>query len=181
MRFNVLIRGIAPLLQHRFDPAKLTNIKKFKGDKQLSEKEKRASAEQFLYEEKGKVVQPASHIEGAMIKSGTELRLSGAGKKTYKDLIKSSVFVFPENIPHRIQKWTVDERPVVNPTTRGRNMCYRPRMEEWELAFQMEVLDDRADKDAIKEILRLAGLRNGIGSYRPRFGRFEVKKFEETK
>lgn len=181
MKFKVAIKGIAPLLQHRFDPDKLTDIKKKRGDKKLSDAEKRLLAEQFLYRSGKKVVQPSSHIEGAMIKAATELRLSGSGKKTYKDLVKSSVFVFPEMIPHKNQDWTIDERAAVNPTTRGRTMCYRPRFEEWALEFEMEVNDDRADADAIKEILTIAGVRNGIGSYRPRFGRFEIVKFEEVK
>lgn len=181
MKFQVKIKGISPLLQHRFSEEKLTGTKKRTGDSKLSDESKRTSAEQFLYTFKGKVIQPASHIEGAMVKAGTELRLSGSGKKTYKDLIKSSLFVTPEAIVHSNQEWIVDGRPVVNPTTRGRSMCYRPRIDEWELEFQMEVLDERADPDAIKEILTIAGLRQGIGSYRPRFGRFEVASFKETK
>ncbi len=180
MKFKATIKGLSPLLMHKFSEEKLLQIKKGNGgDKRLSDAEKKVIASQFLYSHKGKVVQPSAHIEGAMTKVATELRLSGAGKKTYKDLVKSSVFVFPEYIPHKNQKWEVDGRPVVNPTTRGRSMCYRPRMDEWSLDFEIEVLDDRADKDAIEEILKLAGLRCGIGSYRPRFGRFTVTSFKQ--
>ncbi len=181
MKFAVQIKGIAPLLMHRFSEEKLTRMKVRAGDKVLSQEQRREEASQYLYQQKGKLVQPAVHLEGTMVKAGTELKLAGSGKKTYKDLIKSSVFVTPEYIPHKNQKWEVDARAVVNPTTRGRSMCYRPRLEEWELEFQIEVLDDRADPDAIKEILRLAGLRQGIGAYRPRFGRFEVTKFTPVK
>ncbi len=163
MKFNATIKGIAPLLMHRFSEEMITKVKSRTGDKRLSDADKRKAAEQFLYLHKGKLVQPAAHIEGAMVKASTELKLAGQGKKTYKDTMKASCFVFPENIPHKNQKWVVDSRSVVNPTTRG------------------EVLDDRADPDAIKEILRLAGLRNGVGSYRPRFGRFEVVKFTQVK
>lgn len=181
MKFDVKIKGISPLLQHRFSEDKLIGIKKQGGDKKLSEDDKRVAASQFLYLSGKKVMQPAVHIEGAMIKAATELRLAGAGKKTYKDLLKASLFVSPEAIIHKNQAWEVDGRPVVNPSTRGRSMCYRPRFESWELDFQMEVLDDRADEDAIQEILKLAGLRQGIGSYRPRFGRFEVTSFKKSK
>lgn len=181
MKFDVEIKGISPLLQHRFSEEKLLRVKKHSGDKLLSKEERRSEAEQYLYSDKGKMVQPSAHIEGAMIKAATEIRLAGAGKKTYKDLVKSSVFVFPEMIPHKNQKWEVDARAVVNPSTRGRSMSYRPRLDQWALKFQIEVLDDRADKDAIEEILKLAGIRQGIGSYRPRFGRFEITKFTEVK
>lgn len=181
MKFNVTIKGICPMLQHRFSEEKLTQIKKKTGDKVLSDIEKRAVADQYLYKNpKGKVCQPSSHIEGAMIKAASSIGLAGAGKKTYKDLIKASCFVFPEYIPHKNQEWTVDSRSVVNPSTGGRAMSYRPRLEEWELDFTMEVNDDRADAEAIKEILINAGLRNGIGAFRPRFGRFEVVKFKQN-
>ncbi len=183
MKFDVKIKGIAPMLMHRFNEDKITGIRKQSGaDKSMDEKAKIEAASKFLFvNSKGKLMAPAVHIEGAMIRSASELRLAGAGKKTYKDLLKAALFVSPEQIIHKNQKWEVDGRPVVNPTTRGRSMCYRPRLEEWELEFQVEVLDDRADPNAIHEILKLAGLRQGIGSYRPRFGRFEVLSFKEVK
>lgn len=181
MKFNVEIEGLAPLLMHKFSEGMLTKIKPKGGDKVLSEDEKRLQAKQFAYLSKGKLVQPGMHIEGALVKAATELKLSGSGKKTYKDLMKAAAFVTPEYIPHKNQDWTVDSRAVVNPTTRGRSMCYRPRLDEWTLVFQLEVLDERADAAAIKEILNIAGARNGIGSYRPKFGRFKVTKFKEIK
>ena len=182
MKFNVTIKGIAPLLQHRFSEEKLTSVTKRTGDKKLTAEDKKIAAEQFLYlDNKGKVSQPASHIEGAMIKAATEIKMAGSGKKSYKDLIKGACFVFPEYIPHKNQKWEVDARSVVNPTTRGRTMSYRPRLEEWELNFELQVNDDRADEHAIKQILEIAGLQRGIGSYRPRFGRFSVEKFQKVK
>lgn len=170
------------MLQHRFSEEKLTGVKKKTADKKLSDDEKRISAEQYLYKDsKGVLCQPASHIEGAMVKAASSVGLAGAGKKTYKDLVKAGVFVFPEMIPHKNQEWGVDSRSVVNKATGGRTMSYRPRFESWELSFEMEVNDDRADAEAIKEVLVLAGMRQGIGAYRPRFGRFEVVKFEEAK
>jgi len=66
----------------------------------------------------------------------------------------------------------------VNPTTRGRKMCYRPRIEDWSLDFTLEVNDDRIDSDVVKQILETAGMQIGIGAYRPRFGRFEVTSFK---
>lgn len=180
MKYEVEIAGLSPLLQHRFDVEKLTSTKTRTGDRKMTDDDEKEAAKKFLYVSDGKVVQPALHIEGAMTKAATELKLAGSGKKTYKDLIKATCFVTPEYIPLNNQKWTVDARPVVNPTTRGRSMCYRPRFDEWSMNFEMEVLDDRADPAAIEEILRLAGLRVGIGSYRPRFGRFEIKKFAKV-
>lgn len=181
MKFKVVIKGLAPMLQHRFSEDKLLSVKKASGDKRLTEEEKKKVASQFLYMDKGKLCQPSAHIEGAMVKAASDVKLSGSSKKSYKDLVKGAVFVFPEFIPHKNQKWVVDERSVVNPTTRGRAMCYRPRLDDWELSFDMEVNDDRADEHAIKQILEIAGTQKGIGAYRPRFGRFEVASFKKVK
>ena len=179
MKFDATIRGIVPMLHHRFSEEKLTQVKSPRsGDKKLSDEQKRETASQYLHtDNKGRVVQPSAHIEGAMIKAATDFKLSGAGKKTYKDVVKAGVFVFPEMIVHKNQDWTVDSRSVVNQTTRGRSMSYRPRLEDWELSFQIEVTDPRADAEAIRGILENAGAYKGIGSYRPRFGRFEVTQF----
>jgi hypothetical protein len=180
MKFDVTIKGTVPMLQHRFSEEKLTQVKAPRGgDKKLNDEERRETAKQYLYtDNKGRVVQPSAHIEGAMIKAATDFRLAGAGKKTYKDVVKAGVFVFPEMIVHKNQDWTVDSRSVVNQTTHGRSMSYRPRLEDWELSFELEVTDPRADADAIKGILENAGAYKGIGSYRPRFGRFEVVRFD---
>ncbi len=182
MKFQVTIKGLSPILFHRFSEEKLTAVKKKTGDKKLTEEENRLQAEQYIYNDsKKKVCTPSSHIEGTMIKAATEIKLSGQGKKSYKDLIKAACFVFPEYIPHTNQKWTVDSRSIVNQNTGGRSMCYRPRIDDWELTFELEVNDDRADEHAVKEILEIAGLQRGIGAYRPRFGRFEVTKFKKIK
>lgn len=77
MKFNVTIKGISPLLQHRFAEEKLTMPKKRSGDKLFTADEKVEIAKQYLYvDHKGKVSQPSSHIEGAMIKAATELKMA---------------------------------------------------------------------------------------------------------
>lgn len=180
MKFNVTIKGIAPLLQHRFSEDVLTTVKKKSAGVAHTADSKKEQAEKFLYTHQGKLSQPSSHIEGAMLKAAPTFKLGGSGKKSYKDLIKGACFVFPEMIPHKSQKWEVDARAIVNSTTKGRAMCYRPRLETWELSFSMEVNDDRANPEVIEQMLKHAGLYVGIGAYRPRFGRFEITSFKQT-
>lgn len=181
MKFNVEIKGIAPLLMHKFSESAITGPRRpSKGDRGLSKEEKIKAAEAYLYLQGSKLVQPSIHIEMAMAKAATEFRLAGAGKKTYKEIVQSACFIDGEYIPHKVQEWNVDARATVNQTTHGRVMTYRPRLDNWALEFAIEVLDDRADPEVIKSIIQSAGLRKGIGSYRPRFGRFEVTKFKQT-
>lgn len=183
MKYDITIKGIAPLLQHRFSEESLTGTSKVGSNiKNPNAEQKREIASNFLYlDNKKQVVVPSNMIEAAMIASATEFRLAGAGKKTYKEMAKSSMFVFPELIPLKDQKWEVDGRAVVNSNTKGRSMSYRPRFEKWELSFTLDVTDPRADNEAIKGILETAGLRKGIGAYHPKFGRFEISKFTPVK
>lgn len=87
MTFDVTIKGIAPILFHRFAEEKLTAVKKKTGDSKLTDEEKRERAKEFLYVDKKKICTPSSHIEGTIAKAASEIKLSGSGKKTYKDLI----------------------------------------------------------------------------------------------
>jgi len=72
----------------------------------------------------------------------------------------------------------IDARPVY----RGKGekmtlvMCYRPLVKEWEISGTMRLLD--LQPEFVKEALDYAGMKIGLGSYRPRFGRFAVTKWE---
>jgi hypothetical protein len=126
-------------------------------------------AEQKLYKmPNGTLYQPASHIEGCMIKASTGFQIAGKRKKTYKDLVKGSVFVTPDAIPHKIQEYEIDRRSVVVPATRGR------------VIRAIEIRNDQLPIEVVKQILDNAGNEVGIGDFRPRFGRFIVTEFKET-
>jgi hypothetical protein len=173
-KYRVLIRGTCPLLMNKFDDNKRTNTIIKSGSKDHNPIEE---AEIALHKNKeGIICQPASHIESAMIRASTSYNMAGRGKKTYKDAFKGGIFVEPELIPHKNQKWEIDSRNVV--IQRARIMRARPRFNEWELEFTIINIDERIRKEILKEILSDAGRHFGIGDYHPRFGRFEVIEFE---
>jgi hypothetical protein len=175
-KFNVTIRGTAPLLMHRFNDSQDTNKVK-KSGKQY---DKKKDAENALYkDEKGNIVHPSIHIESAMIKAATNYRIPGQGKKTFKDAFKGGIFCEPRLIQHKIPKWVIDLQNVV--VQRSRVMRARPRFDEWELDFQILNIDERITPQILKDILKDAGKFCGLGDFRPRFGRFEVVRFEPTK
>ena len=100
------------------------------------------------------------------------------GKKSFKDVVTSSIVVEPEEIPMISEKpYEIDTRPVV--IQRARVLKWRPLFRNWKLQFKITILDDtNIQASTLKEILDKAGLTKGIGDYRPRFGRFMVTKFE---
>ena len=174
-KVKVEIKGISPLLQHRYaDEGKEEKSKKRTGTPNYEDE-----AEIAAYKlPSGELYQPASHIEGAIVKASTNFRIAGKRTKSYKDLVKSAVFVAPDAIIHQNQKYEIDKRAVIVPSTRGRVIRHRPRIDDWALKFQIEITDDQLDESVLHEILEYAGRNVGIGDYRPRYGRFEITKWE---
>ena len=129
-----------------------------------------------MYQRDGKIFQPAEHIYQSIIRASVDFKFEG--KKSYKDVVTSSIVVEPEEIPMISEKpYEIDTRPVV--IQRARVLKWRPLFRNWKLQFKITILDDtNIQASTLKEILDKAGLTKGIGDYRPRFGRFMVTKFE---
>lgn len=170
---NVEISGIAPLLQNRF-PIEEQGQNQSKAKKKVYDPE--VEAKKCLYQRDGKIFQPAEHIYQSIIRASVDFKFEG--KKSYKDVVTSSIVVEPEEIPMISEKpYEIDTRPVV--IQRARVLKWRPLFRNWKLQFKITILDDtNIQASTLKEILDKAGLTKGIGDYRPRFGRFMVTKFE---
>ena len=176
--FSVTIKGVEPgLLMHKFADQTGTDIqnpvKARTKERPTAEEDARMSA--YLLST-GELYQPAEHIYQCMVKAASEFQIQGRGKKTYKDLVKGGVIVTPECIPHLDGDYEIDSRPVV--IQRARVMRHRPLLKDWELTFDIAVIDDGIPMEVLNKILQRAGEQIGIGDYRPRFGRFIVTKFE---
>ena len=189
---DVVVKGIAPLMQNRF---------MLKNDDETESKgaTRRTGAKDYSYEwrdhlyadKEMNIYQPASHFEGAMVNAAVNFKVTGKRGKSYKDLFKAAIFVVPDRIPHGMkvpeelttdadQPLYQDIRPVVikmNRVAKSRP-CFAPG---WELAFEIRCTDDEIHPDLLQDVLTLAGKNVGIGDYRPRFGRFNVIKFEVHK
>ena len=173
--FDVTIRGTRPLLQHRF-PEETANIK---GEKRTGPHDDSKEAEISLYKlPDNTIYQPAEHIEGALKQAAKDFRIQGKRSRSYSVLVQAQIEIQPRQIPHKIQQWITDSRSVVLSATRGRIMRYRPRFDEWELEFRLVDNDSQIPTGVLREILDHAGNHEGIGDYRPKYGRFVVTKFE---
>ena len=172
------IQGITPgLLMHRF-PMPVENLPPRTGKPDW-----KREAETALYkDEQGVIYEPASHIEGALKQASKTLKIPGKRGATYSKLIGSAVSIEPDAIPHKIQDYEIDARPVV--VQRARVVRYRPLFKKWELAFEIVIADDQIPTEVIKMALDHAGLYVGIGDFRPgrggKFGKFMVTNFKEV-
>lgn len=172
------IEGIAPgLLMHRFGEAAqaglMNPVKAAARSHDPAEKE----MEMGLYRlEDGTLVQPGEHIYQAMVKTASQFQVQGQGKKTFKDAIKGGLLISPDYIPHEIDEVILDSRPVR--IQRARIVRHRGLLPKWRLTFVMQLIDDSVPTEVVKAILDKAGQCQGIGDYRPRFGRFIVTSFQ---
>ena len=171
------IRGTAPLLQNKFSLEAVENASKAKKRIYVPEIE----AEKLCYrDENGRLVHPTEHIYASMIGAGVDFKFSG--RKTYKDVVKAGVILSPEYVPindsgKEVKEYIIDTRRVV--IQRASVAKWRPRYEQWELEFNIEIIDEEnIDEKVLKEILERAGRFRGLGDYRPRFGRFQVTKWD---
>lgn len=170
IRINCHIRGTRPLLQNAFSGEAESGPSK-KG--RVYDDHDEATKRLYL-NSAGQICQPATHIEACLVKSAADFKFTG--RKTFKDAIKSGVFVDPLLIPHAKTDWAVDKQSVV--IQRARVLRCRPRFDQWELIFQIILRDERLQPLIVKEILESAGKFVGIGDYRPRYGLFEIVNFE---
>lgn len=179
IEIEVEISGVTPLLMHRFGVEEGGQPKA----KKRTETDKENNVEDTIYRlPDGKLYQPAEGIRQALITAGKAFK---KGKSNLSRVMASFVTVEPEAIVHSKQKWTTDRRPVVIPSTKGRVIRNRARLDEWKLQFTLRILDGGEVKpDTLHEVLSHAGKYIGIGDYRPEkrgmFGRFSVTRFKES-
>ena len=175
--FKVKIEGITPYLQNKLNIEEVHSPTKTTKNKNYDPKKE---AEKALYKNKKGVFIPERHIKSALVKSAVDYRWKG--QKTYKELVQSSIFVEPEEIPLIGPKYKVDIRPewVRTGSAKVPKPTARPRFDKWSAEFTLTVLDGRIPDETIPEILAGAGLRYGIGELHARgFGKFRIVKFEK--
>lgn len=139
-------------------------------------------AEQKVYRDgDGNISIPASAIKASMKLASSEIGKKMEAKKN-RQTIQSALFIEPEQIS--LGKKTHDGIVEDIVTRKGtgdkvtRVKTFRPIINKgWKVTFEINSFG--VPKEFIEECLDLAGLRFGLLSHRPEFGRFQVNKFAE--
>jgi len=173
VKVKVSVEGIAPLLMNKFTETKSTESKR---GKKVYNPEEEAEKKTYRTEDK-RLYLPSTHFKASMVKAATDFKMSG--KKSYKDYIKSGVFIEETEIVLDPQKYEIFACPVV--IQRARVMSWRPMFKKWTCSFTIEIADDMINPTTLKEILEMAGKYKGVGDFRPEHGRFQVVKFNVLK
>jgi hypothetical protein len=187
---KITIRGITPLLCNKFtDQAAMaasdgTRSSAAAGDRGTP----REICEQALYlDEKGKPCIPQPNLLRCIVDGGS---FHKAGKKQIttkqESLLYGCLDIEELLIPIKFkQPWSVDTRPIVNPSTKGRVLRHRPKFYDWELSFKAQLNTAIVGINLLRKIVDDAGVKCGLGDYRPNrkgpFGRFVVVHWQELR
>lgn len=178
MRLQIEISGVTSLLMNKFvDEA---GIKK---DKNLLPREEAAKV--CYQEEDGRLYLPTDNIYACIISAG-RFHKDGKNKITTarSSLIPAGVMIDRE-VAYFSEptNWEVDTRSVVNPSTGGRIMKHRPRLDKWKISFVLELDTKMFTEKTLRAIVDDAGNKIGLGDFRPerkgRFGRFVVTEWRQ--
>lgn len=193
MKIKVTIQGVTPLLMNRFTEAAETGVTgghspSLRGDKGTP----REQAEPKRYaDNKGELYVPGPNIFACIIAAGT-FHKAGKNKLTTmkSSLIPAGLMIDELVCPitdgdgEPVTEWEVDSRSVVIPSTGGRIMCHRPRVDRWFVPFTIELDLTVFGPKLVRAIIDDAGKKIGLGDYRPSrkgpFGRFVVVRWEEV-
>lgn len=170
----------------RFELESLVPLKmdRFHGlsDPKTPEGYQKQAEEKCYRDASGDLAIPCDALKACMRLASSELGKKMEGKKN-RQTIAANV-MFPEQyISLGIKK---HDGIVANPVTRGKGdkvtrvITYRPIIKSWKASGIM-LLMEVVPLGFAKQCLELGGMRYGILSHRPEFGRFQVTKFEGIK
>jgi hypothetical protein len=179
-KFNVIIQGTSPLLQHRFSEEDKAQVQSGTSTS-IKKNDPEEMAERAAYRlPSGELYQPSDHIERSCVQAAG---LHKIGRRSAKSVAGAAFCIAPREIPHGLREYVVDSRRAVIPSTGASVVRHRPRLDAWRLSFTLEIDDELIAAPLAKQILIDAGKRIGIGDFRPSkggpFGRFTVIAFEE--
>jgi hypothetical protein len=187
MIIDIVIEGITPVIFDRFYDALLVGRDSGTTNRgtELTPLEQAKSKLYLDAEEKPYV--PNTYIFACIIAAGRFIKVGKRQLSTRDEtIIPSFLSLIGTQYPIESRSgWRVDGRGVVNPTTGGRVMCYRPMFDDWRLSFSVD-LDEREGKPAIvRELVDRAGRAVGIGVMRPSrkgpYGQFKVIHWVEKR
>lgn len=191
---SVQIHGVTPLLMNRFTEAAERAVSGSHKSAMTSGNKgtPREQAEPKRYCDKdGFLFIPGPNAFRCIIDAGKFLK-SGKSKITTQksSLVPSFLAIEELECPltvdgKRTKDFEVDSRSVVIPSTGGRIMAHRPRLDVWTLGFTLGLDEKEADLSITRTLVDYAGSKIGLGDFRPDrkgpFGKFKVVLWEVKK
>jgi hypothetical protein len=171
----VTMKGITALLMHSYPMVPIDALEK---------KSPQEQAEYAAYRdpETAELYIPGVAVQRALVASAAFSK--GKGRATLQKPVAACLFVNPERISTGQKEYKIDARPVVIPATKGRIMRFRPRLDNWEISFQLQWDDTLLKELEVRQVVDHMGSRVGLLDFRPEkkgpFGRSIVTRWETT-
>lgn len=187
-KVEVTVQGVTPLLMNRFTDE--TEVKLNSGTSSVAKGDRgtpREQAERTAYKDsKGNLFIPGPNMFRAIIDAGKFHKLGKSKVTTQKNtLVTAGMALSAIVIPLNTKVFEVDSRSVVIPSTGGRIMKHRARLDKWSMTFELEVDTTMFPVGFARLLVDDAGKRIGLGDFRPDrkgpFGKFNVTKWKEVK
>jgi hypothetical protein len=176
------VQGLTGLLMHRF--AETSEVESESRAVKIDRGTPAEAAESTAYRrEDGTLYMPGAAFARLLREAGGGHKQVGT-RKSLKYIVPAAVIVLDDMITlhddlgEPLTRIEVDSRPIVIPSTKGRVMRHRARVEKWQATFSMEIDDGVLSGETIHQLLEEGGRRIGVLDYRPEkggpYGRFAV-------
>lgn len=172
---EVGIKGVTPLMMHRYPTEEIKAL------------EKKTPAEQAAIAahktEAGELFIPSVAIQRALVNGAVYSK--GKGRASLQKVAAACLMITPDKAMLGTSEYEVDSRPVVMPSTKGRVMRHRPRLDEWEARFKVEWDEELLSEEQVRKVVEDTGKRVGLLEFSPRckgpYGRFEISAWKSSK
>jgi len=174
---EVTITGSSKILFHRWSNEDVEA--KAKAAKNSAAK-KSDNLEAYIYrDDNGDIAIPGEYLRQSIIRAAKYKQDPRSPRKSAYDLFKAGIVALTDLASCGKSDWDfIDRRRVTiqrNSITRERPGMY----EGWTAAFLLQVLlPEYINTTLLYDVITDAGKLEGIGDFRPTFGRFQVTKFE---
>lgn len=175
-RVQVTIRGIAPLLFHRYN---CESVESKRNAKKGSAEKNTDDIESYVWRnEKGELCLPGEYLRGSIIGAAKFQQDPRSPRKSAMDLFKAGVISLTPLASLGAKNWDLlDKRRVCvqrNAIPRSRP-CFN---EGWTATIILQIqLPEYIDQSMLNTMIQQAGRLIGVGDFRPTFGRFSIVKF----
>ena len=169
VKVQIELESIVPLKMDRFHGLP---------DPKTPEGYQKQAEEKCYRDESGNLAIPTDSIKACMRLASSELGKKMDGKRNRQTISAGVMF---DKAYLSLGKAKHDGI-VANPVTRGKGdkvtrvITYRPIVNNWKTTGTILLMD--VQPSFAKQCLELGGVRYGLLSHRPEFGRFQVKKFQ---
>ncbi len=168
-KIQCTIKGQSALLMHAYSMQQIEALDKKPPEEQAEYAAYRDPDTKVLYI-------PGLAIQRSFVGSATYSK--GKGRGSLQKPVAACVSIFPERCSLNVKDYIIDSRAVVMPTTKGRVVRYRPRLDNWQVSFEIEYDENLLTESQLRRVVDDAGTRVGLLDFRPEhkgpFGRFMV-------